>query len=154
MSPSPSASLDHRQGLSTCLSFPFLLFSLSGPPGEQSLLFSRFFFFFFLFFFFFFFFLFFFPFFFFFLTLSRSALPAGVSCISFPRTDSGFCTYHLVEWLTFNLLLNSQWITFPTQSCLVLYSFSASVQHSLIDRFVYITAKPTLTILLYNLFSL
>ena len=31
----------------------------------------------------------------------------------------------------FNLLHNSQWITFPTQSCLVLYSFCASLLYSL-----------------------
>ena len=39
--------------------------------------------------------------------------------------------YHLVIWSKFNLLRNSQWITFPTQSCLVLYFFCASLLHSL-----------------------
>ena len=33
------------------------------------------------------------------------------------------CMYHLVVWSNFNLLNNYQWTTFPTQSCLVLYSF-------------------------------
>ena len=53
-------------------------------------------------------------------------------CISFSRTDSGLCIYHLFVWSNLNFLHNSQWITFPTQSCLVLYSFCASLLHSLI----------------------
>ena len=44
-------------------------------------------------------------------------------CVSFSRTDSGLCIYHLFVWSNFNFLHNSQWITWPTQSCLVLYSF-------------------------------
>ena len=39
-----------------------------------------------------------------------------ILCVSFSRTDSGLCIYHLVVWSHFNLLHNSQWITFPTQS--------------------------------------
>ena len=53
-------------------------------------------------------------------------------CVSFSRTDSGLCTYHLFIWSNFNFLHNSQWITLPTQSCLVLYSFCANLLHSLI----------------------
>ena len=48
------------------------------------------------------------------------------------RTDSGLCIYHLFVWSNFNFLHNSRWITFPTQSCLVLYSFYARLLHSLI----------------------
>ena len=46
--------------------------------------------------------------------------------------ESSLCIYRLVVWSNFHLLHNSQWISFPTQSCLVLYSFCASLQHSLI----------------------
>ena len=52
--------------------------------------------------------------------------------VSFSRTDSGLCIYHLFVWLNFNFLHNSQWITMPTQSCLVLYSFCVNLLHSLI----------------------
>ena len=43
-------------------------------------------------------------------------------CPSFSWTDSGLCIYHLFVWSNFNFLHSSQWITLPTQSCLVLYS--------------------------------
>ena len=43
--------------------------------------------------------------------------------VLFSRTDSGLCIYHLFVWSNWNFLHNSQWITFPTQSCLVSYSF-------------------------------
>ena len=46
-----------------------------------------------------------------------------ILCISFYRTDSSLYIYHLVVWQNFNVLHNSQWTTFPTQSCLLLYSF-------------------------------
>ena len=52
-------------------------------------------------------------------------------CISFSSTYSGLCIYHLFIWLNFNFLLNSLWITLPTQSYLVLYSFCANLLHSL-----------------------
>ena len=42
------------------------------------------------------------------------------------RTDSDLCILHLFAWSDFKLLYNSQWLTFPTQSCLVLYFFCAS----------------------------
>ena len=44
-------------------------------------------------------------------------------CVSLSRTDAGLCIYHLLVWSNLNFLHNSQWITSPTQSCLVLYSF-------------------------------
>ena len=53
-------------------------------------------------------------------------------CVSFFRTGSGLCIYHLLVWSNFNLLHNSQWLSFPTQSCLVLYSFYDSLLHLLI----------------------
>ena len=53
-------------------------------------------------------------------------------CISFSRTDAGLCIYHLLVWLNFYFLHNSQWIALPTQSCPVLYSFYANLLHSLI----------------------
>ena len=49
--------------------------------------------------------------------------------VSFSMTDSILCIYHLSAWPNLNLLNNSLWITFPTQSCLVLYSFCSSLQH-------------------------
>ena len=53
-------------------------------------------------------------------------------CVSFSRTDSGLYIYHLFVWSHFNALYNSQWINFPIQSCLILYSFCACLLHSLI----------------------
>ena len=41
-------------------------------------------------------------------------------CVSFSRTAAGLCIYHLFVWSNFNFLHISQWITLPTQSCLVL----------------------------------
>ena len=49
--------------------------------------------------------------------------------LSFSRTDAGLCIYHLFVWSNFNFLHISQWITLPTQSCLVLYSFWANLLH-------------------------
>ena len=48
------------------------------------------------------------------------------------RTGSGLCIYHLFVWSNLNFLHNSHWITLPNQSCLVLYSLSANLLHSLI----------------------
>ena len=48
-----------------------------------------------------------------------------ILCVSFSVTDSGLCKYHLVVWSSFNLLYNSQWITFLTKLWLVVFvSFS------------------------------
>ena len=46
--------------------------------------------------------------------------------MSFSRTGAGLCIYHLLVSSNLNFLHISQWITLPTQSCLVLYSFSAN----------------------------
>ena len=63
-------------------------------------------------------------------------------CLSFSRTDSGLCIYHLWIWSNFNFLHNSQWITLPTQSYLVLYYFCASVLQSLITGLVVSSLSP------------
>ena len=54
----------------------------------------------------------------------------GSLCVSFSWTGAGLCIYHLFVWSNLNFF--SQWITLPTQSCLVLYSFYANLLHSLI----------------------
>ena len=50
-------------------------------------------------------------------------------CISFSRRDSGLYIYHLFAWSYINCLHYSQWITFPTNSCLILYTFCANLLH-------------------------
>ena len=52
--------------------------------------------------------------------------------VSFSRIVSGLCIYHLFLWANLHFLHNSKWINLITQSCLVLYSFCASLLHSLI----------------------
>ena len=47
------------------------------------------------------------------------------------------CANTMVVWSNFRFLHNSQWTTFPTQSCLVLHSFSASLLHSLYYYYYY-----------------
>ena len=68
---------------------------------------------------------FFFFFFFFLLTLTGSGRLAEIRwsicisksqwtlCVSFSRTDSKLCIYHLFVWSNINLEHNSQWISFP-----------------------------------------
>ena len=53
-------------------------------------------------------------------------------CVSFSKTDAGLGIYHLFIWSNLNFLHKSKWITLPTLSCLVLYSFCANLLHSLI----------------------
>ena len=53
-------------------------------------------------------------------------------CGSFFSTDSGLCIYHLFVWSNCNSLHNSLWITFSTQSYLVLYSFCVNLLHNII----------------------
>ena len=83
-------------------------------------------------------------FFFFFLIIIWSGLQAEISwsvciskshrslCVSFSRTGAGLCIYHLLAWSNLNFLDISQWIPFPTQSCLALYSFYANLLHHFI----------------------
>ena len=58
-------------------------------------------------------------------------------CVSFSRTDSGLCIYHLFVWSNLNFLHNSQWITLPAQSCQV-YTLSVLICciHLLCDRWI------------------
>ena len=58
--------------------------------------------------------------------------PIGVY-VSSSRTGAVLCICHFFMWSNFNFLHISQWVTLPTQSCLVLYSFCANLLHSLID---------------------
>ena len=83
-------------------------------------------------------------FFFFLLIIIRSGLLAEIRwsecmskshrslCVLFSRTGAGLGIYHLFVWSNLNFLHLSQWITLPTQSCLVLYSFCANLLYSLI----------------------
>ena len=78
-------------------------------------------------------------------------------CVSFSWTDSGLCIYHSFELSNFNFLHNSQWITLPTLSCLVLYSFSAAIIIIIICFFFFFVISSSvlsfLFLFLYN-FSL
>ena len=81
---------------------------------------------------------------FFLLIIIKSGLLAGIrwstcmskshmsSCVLFCRTGAGLYIYHLLIWPNLNSWRISLWITSPTQSCLVLYSFCANFMHSLI----------------------
>ena len=52
-------------------------------------------------------------------------------CVSFSVTGAGLCRYHLLAWSNLNFLHISPCFTLPTQSCLALYSFCASLLHLL-----------------------
>ena len=67
--------------------------------------------------------------------------PIGVYVL-FSRTGAGLCIYHLLVCSNFNFLHISQWITFPTQPCLVLYSFCANLLHSIIIWLVVSSMSP------------
>ena len=60
----------------------------------------------------------------------------------FLRTDSRLCIYHLFVWSSLKFLHNSQWITLPAQSYLVLYSFCANLLHSLIMWLIVSSLSP------------
>ena len=63
-------------------------------------------------------------------------------CVSFSITDSRLCIYHLFVWSNFNFLHKSLWITLPTQSCLVMYSFCANLLCSLIMWLIVSSQSP------------
>ena len=100
-------------------------------------------------------------FFFFLLIIMRSGLLAGIRwsiyelkshwslCESFSRTGAGLCIYHLFVWSNWNFLHISQWITLPTQSCLVLFSFCANLLHSLIMWLIVSSLSPHSIYLLF-----
>ena len=52
-----------------------------------------------------------------------------ILCVSFSGIGSRFCIYRLYVWSNFCSKYNSLWITLSTQSCVVLYSFSANLLH-------------------------
>ena len=72
-----------------------------------------------------------------------------ILCVSFSRTGAGLCIYHLFVWLNCNLLHISQLITLLNQSCLVLYSFCASLIHSLIMWLIVSSLSPNSLHLLF-----
>ena len=87
----------------------------------------------------------------------------GSLCVSFSRADTGLCLQYLFVWLNLNFLHNSLRITYPTQSCLVLYSFSANLLHSLIMWWDVSSQSPhnlhlpfccVLSILIYSCFDI
>ena len=58
--------------------------------------------------------------------------------MSYFRTDSGLCIYHLLIWSNFNLLHSSQWITFPIQSCLLLLCEFSGLAYYMINHFIWL----------------
>ena len=119
--------------------FVFFFFSIlhCGQPGQQSPQFGKFNFFFF---------------FFFVTTMSGRLNEIRWSvctlksqrnlCVSLSRTDSGLCIYHLFVRSNFNFLHNSQLITLPTKSYLVLYSLWATLLHSLNMWLIVLSLSP------------
>ena len=111
----------------------------------------------------------FFFFFFFLLIISRSGLLIDIwRCIcisksqkvlrvSFSRTDSGLFMYYFVVMSNFNFLHDSSWITFPTQSYLVVYYFIGNLLFLVITWLIvsfYRHIKYTCYSVAYNRFSL
>ena len=63
-------------------------------------------------------------------------------CVSFSRTGTGLCIYHLFVWSNLNFLHISQCITLPTQSYLVLNFFCANLLHPLIMWLIVSSLSP------------
>ena len=63
-------------------------------------------------------------------------------CVSFSWTAAWLCIYHLFVWSNLNFLHISQWITLPTQSYLVLYSFCVNLLHLLIMWLMFSSRSP------------
>ena len=70
-------------------------------------------------------------------------------CVLFSWTGAGLYIYHLFVWSHVNFLHISQWITLPTQSCLVLYFFCANLLHSLIIWLMVSSLSPHSLYLLF-----
>ena len=51
-------------------------------------------------------------------SMAHFSMPNSIR-MSFSRTDAGLCIYHLFVWSNLNFLHNFQWITFPTQSFII-----------------------------------
>ena len=76
-------------------------------------------------------------------------------CVLFSGSGSGLCIYHLFVRSNFNFLHISQWITLPTQSCQVSYSFCANLLHSLIMWLMVSSLSPhNLHLLFYGVLSI
>ena len=73
-----------------------------------------------------------------------------ILCISFSRVEYELCISHLFVWSNFNFLHSSQWITFPSQSCLVLYSFWTNLLHSIIWWLIISSLSPDNLHLLFS----
>ena len=138
------------QGQGIYPSFHFLLILLNGKPGQQIPQFCKFLFFFFI-----------------IIIIIMSGRLTKIRwsvcmskshrrfCISFSRTDAGLFIYHLFVCSNLNFLHNSQWITMPTQWCLVLYSFYANLLHLLIIRLIVSSLSPhNLHLLFYSVLSI
>ena len=63
-------------------------------------------------------------------------------CVSFSRKGAGLYIYHLFVLSNLNFLHFSLWITLPTKSYLVLYSFCANFLHSLIMWLIVSSLSP------------
>ena len=60
----------------------------------------------------------------------------------FPGQVLGLCIFHLLVWSNLNFLHIYRWITLPTPSRLVLYSFCANLLHSLIMGLMVSSLSP------------
>ena len=91
---------------------------------------------------------------FFFLGIIRSGLLAKIGgsvcmstshmslCVSFFRIDAELSKYDLFAWSNSNFCISPSASPFPTQSCLVLYYFSANLLHSLIMWLIVSSLSP------------
>ena len=76
-------------------------------------------------------------------------------CVLFSMTGTGLCIYHLLVWSNLDFLHISQWITLPTQSCLVLHYFCANLLQSLIMWLIVSSLSPhSLHLLFYCVLSI
>ena len=64
--------------------------------------------------------------------------------VSFSRIDSRWCIYDFFVWSNLNFLHNSEWITFPTQSCQVLHTFCTYLLYSLFIWWIISSLSPQL----------
>ena len=64
------------------------------------------------------------------------------SCLSFSRTDTGSCIYHLFVRSYLKFLHILQWITHSNQSCLLLYSLCTKLLHSLVMWLIVSSLSP------------
>ena len=132
------------QGPSTCISFCFLWYSLSGSLGQESTLYCRFFFYFLFIYFFIFFF-----FFFFLAIITRSGLLTGftwsvciskfqrILCVSFFRMIPGLCLNHLIIIIIIN---RSLLLTRYLNAFFVIELYNWFILHDSIFRFLWVLA--------------